>query len=145
MDLELSNSGPISLDQVLKFEDALRTLPQVELPTHSLIHGSMYARTIFIPAGTALTGVLTNLDNICIIHGDISVTTDDDVVRFTGYHVIPASKNKKRIGMAHADTYWTTLIHTLNQTVEAAEDEMSNESHLLLTRQNQITQIETES
>jgi hypothetical protein len=47
--------------------------------------------------------------------------------------------------MAHADTYWTTIIHTLNQTVEAAEDEMSNESHLLLSRQNQITKVETES
>ena len=145
MDLEIANNGPISLDQVRKFEDALRTLPQIELPTHSLIHGSMYARTIFIPAGTALTGVLTNLDNICIVNGDISVTTDDEVVRFTGYHVIPARKNRKRIGMAHADTYWTTIIHTLNQTVEAAEDEMSNESHLLLSRQNQITKVETES
>jgi hypothetical protein len=94
----------------------------------------MYARTILIPAGTALVGTLTNLDNICIVLGDITVTTDEGSMRLTGYHILPASKGYKRVGLAHSDTYWTTLIHTSHTSVADAEDEMTSESHLLQTR-----------
>lgn len=133
--MEIDQLKQVSVEQARVFEQALATLPQIALPTHHLIHGSMYARTVLIPAGAALTGVLTNLDNICIVHGDITVTTDDGVIRLTGFHVLPASKGYKRVGYAHADTYWTTVLHTNNQTVEDIENEMSNESHLLQTRQ----------
>jgi hypothetical protein len=147
MDLEKKEElRQVSIEEAKAFEQALETLEQINLPTHHLIHGKMYARTIFVPAGTALTGVLTKLDNICIVIGDISVTTDDGVVRLTGYNIIPATKGYKRVGYAHADTYWTTLIPTENTTVEAIENEMSEESHLLQSRQNAITgKVETET
>ena len=147
MDLEKKEElRQVSIEEAKAFEQALKTLEQINLPTHHLIHGKMYARTIFVPAGTALTGVLTKLDNICIVIGDISVTTDDGVVRLTGYNIIPATKGYKRVGYAHADTYWTTLIPTENTTVEAIENEMSEESHLLQSRQNAITgKVETET
>jgi hypothetical protein len=122
------------LERIRRFEQALLSMPQVSMETTSLLHGQMYARTIFIPAGTAVTGTLTNLDNICIVSGDISVTTDNGMQRLVGYHVLPASKGYKRVGYTHRDTYWTTLIHTKSDTVEAAEDEMTSESHLLQTR-----------
>jgi hypothetical protein len=130
----------VGIEQAKMFEEALKTLEQVQIETSHLIHGKMYARTIFIPAGTALTGVLTKLDNICIVLGDISVTTDDGVVRLTGYNILPATKGYKRVGYAHSDSYWTTLIPTEKTTVEEIENEMSDESHLLQSRQ--ITQIE---
>lgn len=130
----------VSLHEAQMFEKALETLEQVQIPTHHLIHGKMYARTIFVPAGTALTGVLTKLDNICIVIGDISVTTDEGVVRLTGYNIVPATKGYKRVGYAHADSYWTTLIPTDKTTVEEIENEMTNEAHLLQSRK--ITQIE---
>jgi hypothetical protein len=147
MDLEKKEElRQVSIEEAKAFEQALETLEQINLPTHHLIHGKMYARTIFVPAGTALTGVLTKLDNICIVIGDISVTTDDGVVRLTGYNIIPATKGYKRVGYAHADTYWTTLIPTENTTVEEIENEMSEESHLLQSRQNAITgKVETET
>jgi hypothetical protein len=147
MDLEKKEElRQVSIEEAKAFEQALKTLEQINLPTHHLIHGKMYARTIFVPAGTALTGVLTKLDNICIVIGDISVTTDDGVVRLTGYNIIPATKGYKRVGYAHADTYWTTLIPTENTTVEEIENEMSEESHLLQSRQNAITgKVETET
>lgn len=141
MESPLSNlQGSGSLEQVVAFQNALSELPQRECPTDHLIHGSIYARTIFIPAGTVLVGALTNLDNICIVNGDITVTTDDSVVRLTGYHVIPASKGYKRVGLAHSDTYWTTLIHTQTTSVVEAENEMTNEAHLLQTRNKELTQ-----
>lgn len=123
-----------SLDAVRRLERALLQLPQVDLPTEHIMHGGLSARTITIPAGTVLTGALTRLDNVCVVCGDITVTTDDGVRRLTGVHVIPASAGAKRAGVAHADTTWVTLHRTDLQGAEAIEDEMSSESAQLLTR-----------
>lgn len=126
------------LTEVNRLQDELLKQPQVQLPVSHLIHGQMYARTIFIPANTIVIGVLTNLDNICILHGDITVTTDESVMRLVGYNILPASKGYKRVGFAHADTVWTTLIHTNGKSVDEIELEMTDEPHLLQTRQNLI-------
>lgn len=121
-------------DAVLALDAELRQLPQVMLETTMLAHGRMAARTIFIPAGTRLTGVLVNHDNICVMSGDISVTTDAGPKRLTGFHVIPAASGSRRAGIAHADTWWTCLWHTdLTDQIEI-ENDMSAEADRLQTR-----------
>jgi hypothetical protein len=134
----MSPDKQIELDKIRRFEAALMAMPQVDMQTASLIHGAMYARTIFIPAGTAVTGTLTKLDNVCIVSGDITVTTDNGMQRLIGFHVLPASKGYKRVGYAHGDTYWTTIIHTESKTIEEAEDAMTDESSMLQTRRKSI-------
>ena len=130
--------GPNRVEQIRDLEKQMLSLPQVNVETASLIYGDMYARTIFVPAGTMVTGALTNLDNICIVSGDISVTTDTGMRRLIGYHVLPAAKGSKRVGYTHSDTYWTTVVPTKAQTVEDAEDEMTSETHILQTRRTGI-------
>ena len=134
----MSPNNQIEMDKIRRFEAALMSMPQVDMQTSSLIHGSMYARTIFIPGGTAVTGTLTKLDNVCIVNGDITVTTDNGMQRLIGFHVLPATKGYKRVGYAHDDTYWTTIIHTDAKTVEEAEDAMTDESAILQTRRKGI-------
>ena len=112
----------------------LAQLPQMDLGTTNVVHGRMCARTIFIPAGGALVGALTNRDNICIVQGDILVTTDEGPQRLTGFNVITAKAGSKRGGIAYADTYWTTIWHTELTDIIAIEDEMTDESELLQTR-----------
>lgn len=123
-----------SVDAVRRFEDAVAEMPQVDLSTENLVHGGMCARTIFIPAGTVLTGALTSMDNVCVMFGDIEVTTDDGPQRLTGYHVLPAKAGAKRAGFAHADTWWTTIWPTDLTDIEAIEDEATSESARLQTR-----------
>jgi len=113
-------------------------LPQTTLETTHLVHGSMYARTIFIPAGLVLVGAKTKIENICIVSGDITVSTDAGVVRLTGYHVIPANAGYSRGGFAHADTYWTTLLPTDLHDVDSIEDAMTDESNTLQTRKSRL-------
>lgn len=127
-----------SPDAVRELERHMMELPQVEVDTHHLVHGRMYARTILIPAGVMLTGALTNCDNICVVHGDITVTTDDGTRRLTGYHVLPAKAGFKRAGVAHADTYWTMLCHTDLVDVHEIEDEISSEANLLQSRRREL-------
>lgn len=126
---------PADPEAVRAFEDALLAHPQVQIETQHVIHGGMCARTIRIPAGVALTGALLGVDNICIAHGDITVTTDRGPVRLTGYHVIGAAAGRKRAGVAHADTYWTTVWRTALTDLQAIEDELTVEADRLQTRQ----------
>lgn len=125
---------------VRALESALLGLPQVDLQTQHLVHGGLYARTILIPAGTVLTGALTNMDNVCVVSGDITVTTDGGVQRLTGFHVIGAKAGAKRAGVAHADTWWTTLIPTDGLAdVGEIEAVMTDEVDALQTRRAGIT------
>lgn len=136
VDSPLANMA--SPDAVRELERHMLQLPQVDLSTDHVVHGGMCARTILIPAGTVLTGALTNCDNICVMQGDISVTTDDGTVRLTGFHVLPARAGFKRAGWAHGDTYWTTVWPTELTDIKAIEDEMTSESSLLQTRREGI-------
>ena len=127
-------SGMPDPSKVKALEDLILTLPQVDFETSHKIHKGVCSRTIFIKAGTVITGAKTNLPNICIVSGDITVTTDDGPVRLTGYHVISAEPGFKRAGIAHADTYWTTVWKSDLTDIEELEDEMTGEAEMLQTR-----------
>lgn len=126
--------GMPSLEQVRALEDVLGQLPQPVLPPICLAHGGVAARAVLIPAGTVLTGCQTNLDNVCIVLGDITVTTDEGARRLTGFHMLPANRGSKRVGHAHADTWWVTCHHTTLTNQRDIEDEMTDESASLNSR-----------
>ena len=48
------------------------------------------ARTIFIPAGTILTGAEHKAEHLNIACGDITVSTEASTQRITGYAVLPS-------------------------------------------------------
>lgn len=121
--------------KVEHLEAALLKAPQVSLDTTHAMAGGVYARTITIPAGTVLTGAKHKKDHLNIMRGDISVTTDEGVKRFTGQHVIETKAGHKRAGFAHADTLWTTVCHTELTDVEAIEADLVEEPERLQTRQ----------
>ena len=127
-------SGMPSIEAVRDLEQCLLDHPQVDLGVSHVIHGGMCARTGMIPAGTVLTGALTNMDNICVMYGDITVTTDEGAQRLTGFNVLPAKAGAKRAGVTHSDTWWTTILQTDLTDIVSIEDAMTDESVLLLTR-----------
>jgi hypothetical protein len=141
MHLEVTDivTGMPDPESVRQLEDYLVGLPQVDLGTSHVVHGGMYARTVLIPAGTTMTGAMTNADNICVVCGDITVTTDDGPMRLVGFHVLPAKAGAKRVGVAHADTYWTALFVTDKADILDIEAQLTDESERLLTRRDGIT------
>lgn len=132
--LALSFAALSSVESVRHLESQIEHLPQVNVQSQTLVHGRMAARAIFIPAGSLLTGVLTNCDNISVLVGDITVTTAAGPVRLTGFNLIPANAGFKRVVIAHADTWWATLHHTDLTDVSAIEEEMTSEPENLQTR-----------
>jgi hypothetical protein len=125
-----------SIDQVRRLESALLSGPLVEIPTSHALHAGMYARTVHIPAGVVLTGALIKLATVLIVSGDVSVFIGGETLRLSGYHVIPASAGRKQAFIAHADTHLTMLFPSQATTVEQAESEFTDESDLLLSRQD---------
>lgn len=121
-------------ESIEKLEEMILQVPQIDLNTTHELAGEVYARTIFIPAGTVLTGAAHNKDHVNVMFGDITVSTDDGMKRLTGYHVLPTKAGMKRVGFAHRDTCWTTVCHTKLTDIEAIEDEMTDESDKLQTR-----------
>ena len=131
-------AGMPSPETVRAAEAYLDTLPQVDLCTEMLVHGQMAARWVSIPAGTHLTGALTLCDNLCVVVGDITVTTDAGPRRLTGFNVLAANAGAKRYGVAHADTVWLTVHHTRHTALADIEAEMTPEADRLQTRRQAL-------
>lgn len=128
---------PMSADAVKavrKLEEAVLQMPQVHIPTAHALHAGMYARTIMIPAGVTLTGAEIKIPTLIIISGDTLVVGDDGPVRFTGYHVTLGAVGRKQAFFALADTHLTMLFATTAETVEAAEEEFTDEYEKLFSR-----------
>lgn len=96
----------------------------VQLQTAHTHAPGLVARTIFIPAGTVLTGARHRQGHINVVWGDISVATDEGVQRLVGYHVLAGKPGVERAGLAHRDTWWTS-IH-LNPTDTTDVDEIED-------------------
>lgn len=108
----------------------------VGLPTWHHFADGLAARTIIIKAGTVLTGGVHTSDHLNIAAGDITVWTEAGMRRLTGYHVLPSKGGAKRVGLAWADTYWTTVhANPDNCTdVQVLEDRLIADAHNLQSR-----------
>jgi hypothetical protein len=123
-----------TVDQVRLFENVTRQCPQINVQTEHTLHAGMYARTIRVPAGMVLTGVLIKIPTTVIVHGICRVFTGDRFLNLAGYHVIAASAGRKQIFITQTDTAITMIFPSTAQTVEQAESEFTDEAHLLMSR-----------
>ncbi|WP_439684866.1 Phage protein [Cupriavidus oxalaticus] len=116
--------------KVERMESALERLPQVDCPVWHHFAPGLYARKMLIRKGTVLTGAVHKTEHLCIISGDIEVTTDDGVKRITDAHAILRSKpGAKRAGYAHADTYWTTVHATEETDLDKLVEELTESTN----------------
>ena len=108
----------------------------VELPTWHHFADGLAARTIVIPAGCCLTGAAHRAEHLNIASGDITVWTEDGMKRLTGYHVLPSFAGAKRVGLAHAETWWTTVHANPDNCTDVAtlEDRLLEGAEMLQTR-----------
>ncbi len=128
--------SPRAIASVRELEGHLLALPQTPIETHHVVHAGMYARTIMVPAGTVLTGVLIRIATLLILDGDAEVYLNGESRRFTGHHVLPASAGRKQAFVTHADTHLTMIFVTGAKTVGEAEAEFTDEADLLGSRRD---------
>lgn len=127
------------LSKVYEFESAALNRPQIDIRTSHIIHAGMYARTIMIPAGNVITGALIKIATILIVQGRVIVHMGDAAIEFTGYNVLPANAYRKQVFFAKEDTYLTMIFPSNAKMIKEAEEEFTDETHLLLSRKNALT------
>ena len=132
---------PEAIDKVRQLEARTAELEQVEITTDHVLHGGMYARTIRIPAGVLLTGAHIKRATMLVISGHVTVFIGAGTIEIAGYQVLPASAGRKQAFLAHADTFVTMLFPSEAASVEAAENEFTDEADRLLSRRQACESI----
>lgn len=120
--------------RVEQIEQFLLTQPQTALDTQHHFHAGVYARTIMIPAGAVITGALIKIPTLLVFSGDATVFIGGELQRVQGYRVIPALGQRKQLFMAHTDTWLTMLFASESTSVEAAENQFTDQADRLLSR-----------
>jgi hypothetical protein len=93
-------------------------------PVHHFAKG-LYAREIFIPKGTLLTGLIHREEHLNIVSkGEISVLTEQGPQRIKAPCTIVSKPGTKRVGYAHEDTVWITVHATTETEVEKIDESL---------------------
>lgn len=121
-----------SAKQVEKF---VGMAPQIDIPVQHNLHAGLYARTVRIPAGVIITGALIKIPTVLIISGDCGVWVGRNFLRVHGYRVFSAAANRKQIFIAKSATDLTMCFPTDAKTVKEAEEQFTDEAHLLQNRE----------
>lgn len=99
-------------------------LPLVEIPVKDYFSKGVYAREIFIPKGTVITGKIHKYTNLNIMsQGEMSVMTEDGIKRVKAPFTIVSPPGTRRVAYAHEDTIWTTIHGTDKTDVDDIEAE----------------------
>lgn len=123
--LESTGVAHLARDKILRLEDEVGALQQVDLPLRHYFSRGVYARELTIPAGVVLVGKIHKFSQINILlKGEMSVLTDDGVKRVRAPFVFESPPGVKRAGFAHEDSVWMT-VHGTNETdLDRLEDEL---------------------
>ena len=129
--------GPMSvtaIEQVRQLESIALSLPQIVIDTDHAFHAGVYARTIKVPAGVMITGVLIKIPTLLIMQGNAIVYIEGGPIELRGYNVVPASAGRKQAFVALTDTHLTMIFATDVRSIDAAERELTDELDKLMTR-----------
>ena len=129
------------IDVAKKAEKFIHTLDKVVCVTQHTIHAGNYSRTLFIPKGSMVAGVLIKVPTTLILSGKMAVYTGNDVAHIDGYSVFTTLGNRKQVVYAIEDSYATLIFKTSAKTVEEAEKEMTDEFDDLQSREENSVNI----
>jgi len=120
----------------LQAEDWIKAnLPLIHCCTQHTLHDGIYSRTVFIPAGAVVVGVVIKVPTTITMHGKMAFYVGDSVKHIEGYHVVTAEGGRKQIVYAFTDSYVTLAFKTNARTIEEAENQMTDEADRLMSRQ----------
>ena len=114
-----------TMPEILRIEQELLKMPQVELPIEHYQIDGVYARSMFIPAGTILTGKIHNFESIAILaKGRIRITNGTDSYIISEGHIMIDQPGVKRLGYAETDVIFITVHRTDTTEIDDIEKEL---------------------
>ena len=110
---------------VLQLENAMRELPQVELPTDHLFADGMYARKVFFKAGIVAVGKMHKRGHFFIVtKGVVEVAMDDGKHTMTAGTVLVSKPGAKRALFATENAVYMTVHCTNKRNLDKIEAEL---------------------
>jgi hypothetical protein len=104
------------LGLIKQLQDQMLAMPQLEMPVEHTHGPGFYARTIHIPAGTTLVGMVHTTEHIFLLSkGSLLVATEDGEQELTAPCQLVCRAGLKRAGHALTDCV-VTNVHITDET-----------------------------
>jgi quercetin dioxygenase-like cupin family protein len=136
---EIASVNQAHIAEVEAYEIQLKQFEQIDLPVKHYFSKGVYARELFIPKGAILTGHIHKYENLNIMSkGDMSILTENGVIRVQAPYTIVSPPGTKRLARAHEDTIWTTIHGTEETDLEVIEEKFiahSNAEYIAFCKQ----------
>lgn len=115
-------------------EDAILSASEVDRVDADLGHSlkdGLYARTMTLPAGITLTGLVHRKACLTILQeGSISVLTEEGAATLTAPAMFWSRAGLRRLGQTHTRVVWTTLHAVESKTLDGIEAELFSYDYL---------------
>jgi hypothetical protein len=122
---EVSDAANIR-KKVLHLEKMIQQQEQIDCPVTHHFAPNVYAREMFIPAGTVLTGAVHKTAHLSmLVKGKVRVITDDEAVDLTAPATVLSGVGAKRAIYAYEDAIWTTIHATTETDVDKLVEELT--------------------
>lgn len=126
MDFEHAVDLPVEQvrEMIAQLEELLKTAPQIDLPVNHHFSKGVYGREMPIPKGSLLVGKIHKHQTMNVLSkGELSVLSQDGVMRLKAPHIFVSSPGAKRVIYAHEDSIWTCFHGTHETDLEKIEEE----------------------
>src|ERR1051326_1563359 len=94
---------------ILDLESAMKAMPEqmIHIEPKNYFANGLYAREIFIPKGTTLTGKIHKTEHLCVLSlGEVRVITEEGMKTIVASTVIKSLPGTKRVLHALEDSVW---------------------------------------
>lgn len=106
----IEDASPVTRERIFDLQAALAEMPQVECPVRHFFAGGLYAREMFIPAGTCAVGKIHRHDQMTMVLGDVTIVTPGgDPQRIDSCEPFVSPAGIKRAAYAHVDSFITSF------------------------------------
>ena len=116
-------------DKIVQFEEVMSNMDNAMFddvcPLRHIFGDDIYVREITMPAGMVLTSKIHKTNHpFFVIKGDVSVVTEDGVVRIKAPYWGMTKAGTKRVLHIHSETVWITVHATKEKNLDKIENEL---------------------
>ena len=130
-------------EQILKLQNEMALMPQVELQTDHYFSDGMYCRKVFRPAGTVIVGKVHLKDHFFLCaQGEIIAWTEKGMKKLCAGDIIASKAGTKRVTYAVTDAIGVTFHKTDKTDLNEIEAELIEpDENALFDSSNKLKQI----
>ena len=115
-------SNVATQDSIYKLQDIIKDMPQVTGETRHHFSDGMYARELFIPAGTVVVGALHKSQHLyMVVKGKCKVSSQYETVEIEAPYIDETIPGTKRVIYAETDCVWIGFFPTQLTDIDEIE------------------------